>query len=131
MVAQGTAAFSYTPATFKAWVCFETEATTLAQGWALVEVGYEEKGGQHGPTHHHPPRPPALLLTLDVLGVVNDKVSIPHNRQVHRQVADIVSLIGILLEAGTVVMLGVVGLLCHMEDQGHLWGFLNISETDY
>lgn len=56
-----------------------------------------------------PSRPPALLLTLDVLGVVNDKVAIPHNRQVHRQITDIIPLIGVLLEAGTVVMLRVVG----------------------
>lgn len=57
----------------------------------------------------HPPRLTALLLTLDVLGVVNDKVAIPHNRQVHRQVADIIPLIGVLLEERTVVLLRVVG----------------------
>lgn len=66
----------------------------------------------------HPPRPPAPTLTLYVLGIVNDKVAIPHNRQVHRQVADIIPLIGVLLEAGTVVMLGVMATPCHMEDQG-------------
>lgn len=109
MVTKGTAALSYAPAALKAWVCLEAEATTLAQGWALVEVGYDGgKVSQHGPSTIHPPRPPAPLLTLDVLGVVNDKVAIPHNRQVHRQIADIIPLIGVLLEAGTVVMLRVV-----------------------
>jgi hypothetical protein len=37
-----------------------------------------------------------LLLTLDVLRVVDDKVAIPHNRQVHGQVADVTALIGVL-----------------------------------
>lgn len=76
---EGTATLSYTPATLKAWVCLEAEATTLAQGWALVEVGCDGKAGQHGPYAIHSPRPAALLLTLYVLGVVDDKVAIPHN----------------------------------------------------
>lgn len=76
---QGTATFSYTPATLKARVCLEAEAATLAQGWALVEVGCDRKAGQYRPIHHSSTQAPALLLTLDVLGVVNDKVAIPHN----------------------------------------------------
>lgn len=36
------------------------------------------------------------LLTLDVLGVVDDEVSIPHHGQVHGQVADVIPFIEIL-----------------------------------
>lgn len=35
-------------------------------------------------------------LTFDVIGVVDDKVSVPNHRQVHWQVADVITLIGIL-----------------------------------
>lgn len=36
------------------------------------------------------------LLTFNVIGVVNDKVSVPNYRQVDRQVADVITLIIIL-----------------------------------
>lgn len=38
-------------------------------------------------------------LTLDILRVIDDKVVVPHHRQVHRQVADVIALIGILWAA--------------------------------
>lgn len=37
-----------------------------------------------------------VRFTLDIVGVVNDEISIPHNREVHRQVADVISFIVIL-----------------------------------
>lgn len=38
----------------------------------------------------------AVPLTLDVLGVVYDKVSVPYHGQVHGQVADVIPFIEIL-----------------------------------
>lgn len=35
-------------------------------------------------------------VTLDVVGVVNDEVSVPHHRKVHGQVADVVALVVVL-----------------------------------
>lgn len=35
-------------------------------------------------------------LTLDVLGIVNYEVSIPHNRKIHGEVTDVISFIEIL-----------------------------------
>lgn len=35
-------------------------------------------------------------LTFDVEGVVDDKFSIPHHRQIHWQVADVIALVRIL-----------------------------------
>lgn len=50
------------------------------------------------------PRPPnprhPAQLTLDVLRVVDDEVAIPHHRQVHGQVTDIIALIGVLWAVG-------------------------------
>lgn len=37
-----------------------------------------------------------VAFTLDIVGVVNDEISIPHNREIHRQVADVISFIVIL-----------------------------------
>jgi len=36
------------------------------------------------------------MFTFDVVGVVNDKVVVPHHRQIHWQVADVVALVGVL-----------------------------------
>lgn len=34
--------------------------------------------------------------TFDVVGVVDDKVPVPNHRQVHRQVTDVIALVGVL-----------------------------------
>lgn len=59
------------------------------------EQDWLEVAGGHWadfPPNYHP------SLTLDVLGVVDDKVPIPDHRQVDRQVADIIPFIEILQE---------------------------------
>lgn len=37
-----------------------------------------------------------LVLTLDILRVINNKVAVPHHREIHRQLADFHSLVQIL-----------------------------------
>ena len=37
-----------------------------------------------------------LQLTLDVLGIINDEISIPHHRKVHWEVTDVIPFIEIL-----------------------------------
>lgn len=70
--------------------CLETHQSTGANyGWSQ---GGLEAGGALGQVPSHP------SLTLDVLGVVNDKVPIPDHRQVDRQVTDVISFVEILQE---------------------------------
>lgn len=92
---QGAAALSHAPAALEARVSFEAEATALPQGRALVEVGCRGKHSQPGQATVPPPVPPHRL-TLNVLRVIDDEVAVPHHRQVHRQVADVIALVGVL-----------------------------------
>ena len=38
----------------------------------------------------------ALVLTLDILRVINNEVAVPHHREIHRQLADFHPLVQIL-----------------------------------
>lgn len=38
----------------------------------------------------------SLVLTLDILRVINNEVAVPHHREIHRQLTDFHSLIQIL-----------------------------------
>ena len=39
-------------------------------------------------------------LTFDVVGVVDDKVVVPHHGEIHREVADVIAFVGILKPKG-------------------------------
>lgn len=41
---------------------------------------------------------------MDVVGVVDDKVSVPNHRQIHWQVADVIAVIGILKNIITLIL---------------------------
>lgn len=70
--------------------CLETHQSTGAN-YGQSQGGLEAEGAL-GQVQSHP------SLTLDVLGVVNDEVSIPDHRQVDRQVTDVIPFIEILQE---------------------------------
>lgn len=69
--------------------CSETHQSTGAN---CVSQGGLEAEGTLGQVLSHP------SLTLDVLGVVNDKVPIPDHRQVDGQVTDVIPFVEILQE---------------------------------
>lgn len=92
---QGAAALSHAPAALEARVSFEAEATALPQGRAFVEVGCRGNTVSWAKPWPHPQCHPTRL-TLDVLRVIDDEVAVPHHRQVHRQVADVIALVGVL-----------------------------------
>lgn len=70
--------------------CLETHQSTGANHGQ--SQGGQEAEGALGQVPSHP------SLTLDVLGVVNDKVPIPDHRQVDRQVTDVIPFVEILQE---------------------------------
>ncbi len=71
-------------------------------------------------------------LTFDVVGVVDDKDPIPHHRQIHRQVADVIAFIGILKYGTTISRLAFVVLYLQLKQHTpvtSLKGNLSLNKT--